>query len=97
MQTSHVHVDFHSLMEMDLIAQVRCYYKAAKRHAIIIPDSHTMSLIIVPDPCLTEPCDPNASCQREGLLSDNFTCSCNPPFTVGDGFNCSCKRSFLIV
>ena len=44
---------------------------------------------IVPDPCLFEPCDPNAECEREGLLSGNFTCSCQAPFTVGDGFNCS--------
>ena len=46
---------------------------------------------LVPDPCVLEPCDPNAHCQREGLLSDNFRCSCSPPFTVGDGFNCSCE------
>ena len=45
--------------------------------------------IIVPDPCLSGPCDPNASCEREGLLSDNFTCTCQPPFTEGNGFSCS--------
>ena len=43
----------------------------------------------VPDPCLSNPCDPNAYCEREGLLSENFTCSCQAPFIVGNGFNCS--------
>lgn len=48
----------------------------------------------VPDPCLSHPgpCDPNADCQREGFLSENFTCACSiPPFTVGDGFNCTSR------
>lgn len=44
---------------------------------------------IVPDPCLSTPCDPNAECIRESSQSSNFSCSCNAPFTVGDGFNCS--------
>ena len=44
---------------------------------------------IVPDPCLSHPCDVNADCTREGLLSADFTCSCREPFTDGDGFTCS--------
>ena len=44
---------------------------------------------VVPDPCLLEPCDVNAGCTREGLLSPDFTCTCREPFTDGDGFNCS--------
>ena len=57
------------------------------------------AIILVPDPCLSGPCDPNASCEREGLMSDNFTCSCQLPFTVGDGFSCSSKHynSFMIL
>ena len=47
----------------------------------------TLTSTTVTDPCLSGPCDPNADCNREGLLSDNFTCSCLAPFTVGDGFN----------
>ena len=46
-------------------------------------------LSAVPDPCLSEPCDSNADCTREGVLSENFTCVCRTPFTVGDGFTCS--------
>ena len=53
---------------------------------ILIIRFHSLS---VPDPCLSTPCDSNALCEREGLLSDNFTCSCQAPFIVGDGFNCS--------
>ena len=45
----------------------------------------------VPDPCRTLPCDENAICTREGLLSDNFICECQPPFTVGNGFDCSSR------
>ena len=47
-----------------------------------------------PDPCYSDPppCDPNADCQRDGFLSENFTCTCSiPPFTVGDGFTCTSK------
>ncbi len=46
---------------------------------------------IVPDPCLMDPCDVNADCAREGLLSPNFTCTCIEPYSDGDGFNCSSK------
>lgn len=46
-------------------------------------------VIIVPDPCLSAPCDANALCEREGLLTGNFSCSCQAPFLVGDGFNCA--------
>lgn len=46
-------------------------------------------VILVPDPCLSDPCDVNAICEREGLLSDHFVCTCQPPFTEGTGFNCS--------
>ena len=58
-------------------------------------------VILVPDPCLSDPCDVNAICEREGLLSDHFVCTCQPPFTEGTGFNCSgmtCNKivTFLI-
>ena len=46
-------------------------------------------LSTVPDPCLSQPCDLNADCMREGVLSENFICMCRAPFTVGDGFTCS--------
>ena len=48
----------------------------------------------VPDPCLSEPCDPNANCVRDGLLNSNFTCTCNPEFT-GDGFNCTGRAPYI--
>ena len=51
-----------------------------------------MSVYTVPDPCLSLPCDVNALCEREGLLSPNFTCTCREPFNDGDGFNCSSKH-----
>ena len=41
----------------------------------------------VPDPCASDPCDPNAMCERIGLTAD-FTCTCIPPYT-GDGFTCT--------
>ena len=52
---------------------------------------HQLLSTTVPDPCLSQPgaCDINADCEREGLLSDNFTCTCRPPFIIGDGFNCA--------
>ena len=65
------------------------YWASSKRiicmwlHALII------NCQPVPDPCLSTPCDPNALCVRESLLSGNFNCSCQAPFTEGDGFNCS--------
>ena len=31
----------------------------------------------------------NADCTREGLLSPDFTCTCDEPFFIGNGFNCS--------
>ena len=46
-------------------------------------------LLLVPDPCVSDPCDVNAVCLREGLFTDRFTCICQPPFTEGTGFNCS--------
>ncbi len=48
-----------------------------------------MLIIAVPDPCLMDPCDINADCVREGLLSPDFVCTCKEPFTVGDGRTCS--------
>ena len=44
---------------------------------------------LVPDPCRSDPCDVNAICEREGLLSNGFICICQPPFSEGTGFNCS--------
>ena len=46
--------------------------------------------ILVPDPCLNSPCDINADCQREGVLSDQFSCTCISGFT-GDGLQCTGK------
>jgi hypothetical protein len=43
---------------------------------------------LVPDPCLSLPCHANASCSREGMLSEGFLCTCDPDFT-GDGYNCT--------
>ena len=51
--------------------------------------NYDILLCTVPDPCLSQPCDPNADCMREGVLSEIFTCMCRAPFTVGDGFTCS--------
>ena len=56
-------------------------------HDVLLSDSTVINL--VPDPCLSEPCDVNAVCLRGGLLTDAFTCTCQAPFTEGDGFNCS--------
>ena len=42
----------------------------------------------VPDPCLSQPCHVNASCTREGLLSEGFVCSCDTGLT-GNGYNCT--------
>ena len=46
----------------------------------------------VPDPCVGAPCDINADCEREGVLSANFTCTCRSPFIDGNGFNCSSEN-----
>ena len=43
---------------------------------------------LVPDPCLPQPCHINASCTREGPLSEGFICTCDTEFT-GDGYNCT--------
>ena len=45
------------------------------------------ALYAVPDPCASNPCDPNAMCERIELTAD-FTCTCIPPYT-GDGFTCT--------
>ena len=55
-----------------------------------------MIITIVLDPCLSNPCDTNADCERENVLSENFTCSCRDPYTIGDGFNCSSKYNHLL-
>ncbi len=44
---------------------------------------------VVPDPCLSGPCNINADCTREGLSSDKFTCKCKADYPVGDGYSCS--------
>ena len=89
MTTSLVHVSLHSLWEMVSPAQVcevlvnhTCFYN---RYSFF----YSLIDIIVPDPCLSDPCDVNAVCLREGPLTDAFTCTCQAPFTEGDGFNCS--------
>ncbi len=69
-------------MEMDSIAQVSSSLQA---------NNVTNKYRTVPDPCLMDPCDVNANCVREGLLSPNFTCTCIEPYSDGDGFNCSSK------
>ena len=47
----------------------------------------------VPDPCASNPCDPNAMCERVGLTAQ-FTCTCIPPYT-GDGFTCTREWSCM--
>ena len=37
--------------------------------------------------CQSNPCDVNAMCVRDSVLSSNFTCVCNSGF-AGDGFTC---------
>ena len=73
---------------MDLTAQVHTTLCCAYVHNIM-PRCTSLIIFIVPDPCLSDPCDVNAICKREGLLSDHFVCTCQPPFTEGTGFNCS--------
>lgn len=72
---------------MDLTAQV--YTTINVQYAMMHNPFLIKIFSIVPDPCLSEPCDVNAICEREGLLSDHFVCICQPPFTEGTGFNCS--------
>ncbi len=67
------------LMEMDSVAQV----------SSSLQEFSMVTFYIVSDPCLMDPCDVNADCVREGLLSPNFTCTCIEPYSDGDGFNCS--------
>ena len=71
-------------MEMDSIVQVTMIKPLFKIFYYLL-------LNIVPDPCLMNPCDVNADCTREGLLSPNFTCTCKEPYTDGNGSNCSSK------
>ena len=82
------YASLHSLWEMDLLVQVGILCSSVHSSILRIM---AIQLIIptVPDPCLSDPCDANALCEREGLLSENFNCTCQSPFTVGDGFNCS--------
>ena len=68
-------------METGLTVQVSTLTKTVYEYKLMYP--------IVPDPCLEKLCDVNAMCEREGLLSSNFTCTCVEPYTDGDGFNCS--------
>ncbi len=68
-------------------------------HIIIISVSVSFrvsmyNILIVPDPCLSSPCDPNAECTRDGLQLNTFTCSCVSPYE-GNGFNCTCKLMHL--
>ena len=44
----------------------------------------------VPDPCASSPCDVNATCVRESVMTENFTCTCNSPFE-GNGSSCESK------
>ena len=39
------------------------------------------------DPCLSNPCDTNAVCVRDGVQSTTFNCTCTSPFE-GDGMTC---------
>ena len=88
METSVVHVRLHSQWEMDLTAQV-CVHTGTAIIAIVMQMKGHIFPHTVPDPCLSDPCDVNAICIRGGLLTDNFTCVCQFPFTEGNGFNCS--------
>ena len=94
MTASLVHVGLHSLWEMVSPAQV--IYTVMYNIIMCIRFTIMMFccqilllLILVPDHCLSEPGDVNAVCEREGLLTDALTCTCQAPFTEGDGFNCS--------
>ena len=48
----------------------------------------------VPDPCLSNPCDPNADCTRDGPQSTTFTCTCTPPFEAV-GMTCEGELIFI--
>ena len=48
---------------------------------------------LVPDPCLSNPCDPNAVCTREGPVSGAFNCTCTSPFE-GNGFACAGRINY---
>ncbi|XP_064398055.1 uncharacterized protein LOC135344730 isoform X3 [Halichondria panicea] len=41
----------------------------------------------VPDPCSSSPCEVNAACVRDSVMTDSFTCTCIPPFEA-NGTNC---------
>ena len=62
----------------------------------LITFTDQMQLFIDPDPCLSQPCDINARCEREGLLSGSFMCMCEPPYLAGDGFNCSSMYAVVV-
>ena len=41
----------------------------------------------VPDPCSSSPCEVNAACVRDSVMTDSFTCTCIPPFEA-NGISC---------
>ena len=43
------------------------------------------------------PCDPNAYCEREGPLTNTFSCTCRPPFIMEDNLVCIGKLIEVIV
>jgi len=51
---------------------------------------------LVPDPCLSSPCDDNAVCIRANVTSDAFSCTCLMGFT-GNGHLCTGMFEFLLV
>ena len=54
----------------------------------------TTLYFLVPDLCNSDPCDSNAECSRESVLTDGFTCTCNAPFE-GDGM--TCESTWLLI
>ena len=87
--TLHASASLHSPKGMGSIAQVPELALKIKINVEFACDFVLEYQLSVPDPCLSTPCDPNALCVRDSLLSGNFSCLCQAPFTVGDGFNCT--------
>lgn len=63
--------------------------------SLSINDQYPRFLFTVPNPCMSNPCDLNADCLREGLLGELFSCTCRHPFQ-GTGFSCLSRFSKLL-
>ena len=81
------------LPEMDLSVQVLIH----ELLSLIVVFGYVMVMVstaILPDPCLSSPCDANAVCERDEMTMSSYTCTCTPPYE-GDGFSCSCESHLL--